>query len=71
MADGGKDLPTVGDMSLENIEEDLRKLYLQTVVEAGAKGSIVGPQEIIEDFAFVISQRIGGKMLFSQYFCRF
>ena len=61
MAEGGKDLPKVGDLPLENIEEDLNKLYLTTIIDAGSKGAIKGPGEIIEDFALVLGDRIGGK----------
>ena len=61
MAEGGQELPEVGDVPLENIEEDLNKLYFQTVIDAGAKGAIMGPEEIIEDFALVLGDRIGGK----------
>ena len=56
--EGGKDLPEVGEFPLENIEEDLNKLYLQTVIDAGSKGTVVGPGEVIEDFAIVIGDRI-------------
>ena len=61
MAEGGQDLVEVGDVPLENIDEDLNKLYFQTVIDAGSKGAIVRPEEIIEDFALVLSDRIGVK----------
>ena len=41
MAEGGTDdLPVVdGDLPLETIDEDLNKLFIQTVVDAGSKGT--------------------------------
>ena len=61
MAESGKDFPEFDDIPFQNIDEDLHKLYLQTVFDTGFKGEIVGPQEIIEDFALVLSDRLGGK----------
>ena len=61
MAKGGTDLPEVGNLPLENIDEDLNNLYLQTVIDESSKGAIKGPEEIIEDFALVLGDRIGGK----------
>ena len=57
MTEGEKDIPEVGDISLENIEEYLIKLYLKTVIDAGSKGAIVRNH----DFALVLGNRIGGK----------
>ena len=57
MAEGENDFADVGDLPLENIEEDLNKLYLYTVIDAGSKGAIIGPDEIIEDFALVLGDR--------------
>ena len=61
MAEGGGYFqPVDDDLPFENIEENLSKLFLQTVVDAGTKGSIVGPAEVLEDFALIISDRVGG-----------
>ena len=56
MTEGGHD-----DYSFsENVEEDLHKLFIHTVLDAGIKGSILGPDEVIEDFAMVLSEKIAG-----------
>ena len=62
MAEGGiDDLPVMeGDLPLETIDEDLNKLFIQTVVDAGSKGTFVGPTEVLEDFTLLISDRVGG-----------
>lgn len=61
MAEGGNYLSEVG-------EDDLNRLYLDTVIDAGAKGLILGPGEIIEDFALVLGDKIGGMSDFVQLF---
>ena len=68
MAEGGiDDLPVVdGDIPLETIEEDLSKLFIQTVVDAGSKGTIIGPTEVLEDFALLISDKVGGKKILKE-----
>ena len=49
MTEGGHD-----DYSFsENVEEDLHKLFIHTVLDAGIKGSILGPDEVIEEFVMV------------------
>ena len=63
MAEGRNDSLKVSDLALENIEEDLNKLYLHTVIDCGAKGAITGPEEIIEDFALILCGRIGGNIV--------
>ena len=63
MAEGRNDSLKVSDLALENIEEDLNKLYLHTVIDSGAKGAITGPEEIIEDFALILCGRIGGNIV--------
>ena len=62
MAEGRNDSLKVSDLALENIEEDLNKLYLHTVIDSCAKGAVTGPEEIIEDFALILSGRIGGNI---------
>ena len=62
MVESANDMPEITDLPLDNIEEDLNKLYIHTVIDAGSKGAITGPEEIIEDFALIISDRIGGKI---------
>ena len=65
MAEDCINLPVLeGDLPLETIDEDLNKLFIQTVVDAGSKGSIVGPSEVVEDFALIISDRVGGNISF-------
>ena len=68
MAEGGiDDLPVVdGDIPLETIEEDLSKLFIQTVVDAGSKDTIIGPTEVLEDFALLISDKVGGKKILKE-----
>ena len=68
MAEGGIDeMPVVdGDIPLETIEEDLSKLFIQTVVDAGSKGTIIGPTEVLEDFALLISDKVGGKKILKE-----
>ena len=67
MMEGGQDLPEGDDVQLEIIEEDLNRLYFQTVIDAGSKGAIIGPGEIIEDFALVLGDRIGGNRKFNRF----
>ena len=45
----------------ENVEDDLNKLFIHTVFEAGTKSTILGPDEVIEDFALVLSEKVAGK----------
>ena len=49
-----------GDLTLETINDDLNKLFIQTIVDAGSKGTIIGPTEVLEDFALLISDKVGG-----------
>ena len=62
MAEGVSDYLRVveGDLPLETINHDLNKLFIQTIVDAGSKGTIIGPTEVLEDFALLISDKVGG-----------
>ena len=62
MAEGRGPQIDILDLSFNHKEENLDKLLLHSVTNAGINVFSEGPDETVNDFVSIISERYGGKV---------